>query len=420
MSAKHDSKPIIFFGSLASYFPLWLKVSLLKVITLGLYAPWGSGLIKNYLYSRSYYREQSFSFVRSANQVIKLRLFLLLFIVLLYFITDIFPLYSWFFQILFLLGLPAYYLLEMKLSIEGIRYRQDECTFRLSLLEFYRSAIIPLSIFLLSVTFIFNSEIIDSRFLASIDNKEETALFSENSYINKAMDDHSVHNERDHKHGQEESSGDSMSAEEKAYLREHEESHNHGSIALSRLQKLQLTDRGNQFSHYVLMFLLMLGLWPWLDYLILCYKFNNTTCYNAPWKLNASLGSFYWQYGKVLLTLILMGLLIGLVVSTLLMGSEGSSAEFWSNALVHGIWLLPIILVVTVIIFALLTAWRWQWQINNLQHNQLILNTKFSSLFWLFLYMSNALILMITLGLAAPWCRLRCYRYRFESLFIKN
>jgi uncharacterized membrane protein YjgN (DUF898 family) len=431
-----EIKPMKFTGSLMSFFPLWLKVFLLKVITLGLYAPRGSGQIKNYFYSHTSYREQAFSFVGQESKVIKLRLLFLLFIVTLYFIAESISLYSWIFQSLFLISLPAYYLLEEKLSIEGIRYGQDQCTLKLSLWGLYRSAIIPLSIFLLSAFFIFNSEIIDSRFLASIDNKEEASQFSSDSYITKAMDDSATiankgHDKKDHGHAHEheptdkENWGDSISAEEKSYLKQHEESHNHGSIALSRLQKLQLTDKGNQFAHYVLMLLLMLGLWPWFDYLILRYKFNNTALnhigfHDASWKLDAGLGSFYWVYGKVLLTLILIGFFIGLIISNLLMGSEGSSAEFWSNALVHGVWLLPIILVVTIITFSLLITWRWQWQLNNLQHEKLILSTKFSSVYWVFLYMSNALMLIITLGLAAPWCRLRCYRYRVESLSVKN
>ncbi len=423
MNIEHESKKISLSVTLMEYFPLWLKVSLLKIMTLGIYAPWGNQALKSYLYSNAKYNNKLFNTKNQALKVFKTRLILIIWMFALYLIAASVPQYDLVLQLLFLLTLPGFYLTEKKYSLNSIQFDHSESTFTLSLVKFYQSIISPIAVFLLLSTVIFNSEIIDSQFLASIDNKEEPAVFSEDSYLSRtesdilAIDEHARSHSSDHE--AHDYWGEDISAEEIVYLDEHEKSHNHGNIALSRLQKYQLANQGNQFLQYALMCILILILWPWLDFKIIEYQVNNTRFLNSRWQLKSSPISLYGLYAKVLF--LIAGLLVmsGLVISMLLMGDEGSSPEFWSNALVHGFWLLPLSIIIFAVVMNTLQAWRRQWKLNNLSSEQLTITNSDTYLSNLLLSLSNTLVGLFTLGFAIPWCHLRKYRYQSKHLVIE-
>jgi len=423
MNVENESKKIKLSVSLMQYFPLWLKVNLLKIISLGVYAPWGNQAIKNYLYSNTQYDKKPFSIKTQALKVFKTRLLLVVWMFVLYLIAVSVSQYDVYFQILFLLSLPGFYLTEKKYSINSVQFDSSESTFTLSLIKFYQSITFPITLFLILSFSIFNSEIIDSRILASIDNKEEPAVFAEDSYLSRAQsdnlvtDEHSASHSSDHE--EHEHWGKDISAEEIAYLDEHEKSHNHGNISLTRLQKYQVANQGNKFFQYILMVVLILALWPWLDFKMIEYQVNNTRFLNSAWKLQSSPILLYGVYAKVLLLIVGLLVISGLLISMLLMGDEGSSPEFWSNALVHGFWLLPLfIIILTLAMNALLTG-RRQWKLNNLSSEQLTITNSDTYLSSLLLSVSNTLIGLFTLGFAIPWCQLRRYRYQSKHLTVE-
>ncbi len=423
MNIENESKKITLSVTLIEYFPLWLKVSLLKIISLGIYAPWGNQAIKSYLYSNTQFDKKSFSIKTQALKVFKMRLLLVAWALSLYLLAVSISQYNVFFQILFLLSLPGFYLAEKKYSLDTVQFGSSKSTFTLSLIKLYKSIISPISLFILVSVFIFNSEIIDSRILASIDNKEEPAVFSEDSYLSRAQSDNSVIDEHSDSHSSDheehEHWGKDISAEEIAYLDEHEKSHNHGNISLTRLQKYQVANQGNKFFQYVLMMVLILALWPWLDFKMIEYQVNNTRFLNSVWKLQSSPILLYGVYAKVLLLIVVLLVISGLVISMLLMGNEGSSPEFWSNALVHGFWLLPLsIIILTLAMNALLTG-RRQWKLNNLSSEQLTITNSDTYLSSLVLSITNTLIGLFTLGFAIPWCQLRRYRYQSKHLTVE-
>ncbi|MEH6449075.1 MAG: DUF898 family protein [Oleispira sp.] len=408
------------------YYLLWFKVTVLKIISLGLYAPWARQTLNCYLVSNTRFSEQTFLLSPHARNVFKGRLLFLALLFVAILIINILPAITWIVQLLLLISLPGFYLREKQYESNAISLGDDAVDFKLSLTKFYKTIALPLFIFLLSAVVVFNNDIIDSRFLASIDTKDAPAIYAEDSYLAlaeqefKADSQHAGHgsdptaNKLEHADthaGEIEQWNENISREEIEYLGEHEKSHNHGSIELSPLQKYQVANKGNQFIQAVLIFLLLCVLWPWIDYKMMAYRIINTTFLGGDWQMKQGVMSLYRVYVKTLLVVFALLVFIGLLLSKLLMGSEGSSPEFWSNLVANSLWLLPLGLAVLLFAFSLLFTWRKQWLLSGLASNTT--QTKSESLYLetLLLSTTNTLLIFFTLGLALPWCHLRTMRY---------
>jgi len=408
------------------YYFLWLKVTLLKIISLGLYAPWARQTLNGYLVSNTRFNEQSFLLSPHARSVFKSRLLFLAVLFVAISLIQYFPALTWSVQLLLLISLPGFYLREKQYELNAISLEDDAVDFKLSLTQFYKTITLPLFIFLLSAVVVINNDIIDSQFLASIDTKDAPVIYAEDSYFAlaeqefKADSQHAGHGsdataqKSDHTDthtGEIEQWNENISQEEIEYLGEHEKSHNHGSIGLSPLQKYQVANKGNQFIQVVLIFIFLCVLWPWIDYKMMLYRITNTSFLGGDWQMTQGVLSLYRVYLKTLLVVFSLLVFIGLLLSKLLMGSEGSSPEFWSNLLANSLWLLPLGLAVLLFAFSLLFTWRKQWLLNSLASNTTQTKNESLHLETLLLSATNTLLIFFTLGLALPWCRLRTMRY---------
>ena len=400
------------------YYFLWLKVTLLKIVTLGIYAPWGNEVLNRFLLESTHCGDKKFSVSPGALNVFKARMGIAIGLITMLFLVQALPALSWLFQMLLLAALPALYLLEKKYRLNTISIEEHRIDFNVSLSQFYKTISIPAAIFVLFSALIFNSEWIDSQFLASIETKEQPSPFVEDSYLAKTEQalgnelEHELEHGHDHKHEEESAHwSEDISQEEKDYLGEHEASHNHGSIALSNLQKYQIANQGNQFIQYTLFMLLFCLLWPWLDFKLIAHRVNHTQLADTSWKIQKSVMSLYGLYAKAMLVVFVVIALMGFLISYFLMGSEGSSPEFWSNALVNGLWLLPVVVLIVVLAISLVRTWRKQWLLEGLVSEQVETNNHTSYFSGLMLSLSNSVITFVTLGLGLPWCQLRTYRY---------
>jgi uncharacterized membrane protein YjgN (DUF898 family) len=436
MSAEKIYKQVNISIDPVRYYLLWMKETLLKIISFGLYAPWANQSMDNYLLSNTRFNDDFFKRSRNASNIFKARLLFIMGLLLAALLVQKSPMLSWAVQLLVLISLPGFYLIEKKIQLNAISLGDDVISFKLSLVDFYKSITLPILLFLISTLVIFNNKIIDSQFLDSIDTKEAPAIYAENSYLalaeketqeyvdNKPHEksykelihtDHTAEHAAEHPAGIEQWN-ENITEEEKDYLGEHEKSHNHGSISLSSLQKYQVTNQGNQFIQYVLTFIFLCLLWPWLDYKMMEYRITNTTFMGSDWKIKLGIVSLYKRYVKVFLLVSAMMAIVGLLLLTFLSGSEGSSPEFWSNLLANSLWLFPLVLAVLVFAFSLLFTWRKQWLLSNLVGINAAgedVKTKDESqyIYTLYLAATNTLAVLFTLGLALPWCRIRTVRY---------
>jgi uncharacterized membrane protein YjgN (DUF898 family) len=396
------------------YYLLWLKVTLLKILSLGLYAPWANQILNEYLLLNTRLNDQGFTQEPNAKSVFKARLifFSILLVALLF--MQILPALTGVIELLILLSLPGFYLLEKRYELNAISLANTAVQSKLSLREFYKTIALPVIIFTVSAGIIFNNEIIDSQFLASIETKESAAVYAEGSYLALAEQEALASDHADHadEHlANVEPWNENISQEEKDYLDGHEKSHNHGSIALSRLQKYQVANQGNQFIQYVLVFIFLCVLWPWVDYKMLEYRVRNTNFLGSEWKMKFGVLSLYRLYLAVFILIVVMLAFIGLMLSIFLTGSEGTSPEFWSNLLANFLWLLPLALFVIMFAFNLLFVWRKQWLLSSLVNTHVKTKNDSLSLATFVLAVTNSLVVFCTLGLALPWFHVRTRRY---------
>ncbi len=422
---------IRFQPSSLHYATLWLKVNFLKLVSFGLYAPWGNEAVRHYLLSNFQLNNYGVDCQGAAKTIFKLRLTLVLLIFCLLIIDNFSSGLTWLWGLLLISVLPAFYLLEKNTLQKSCLINNKPIKQEISLISFYRAIFFPLASFLLLSSIIFNSAFIDSRILASIAEKEEAPLFSEDSYLAKTekslnhLNSNISEHHGDHTHHRDhdqiiEKWSDDISADEIAYLEDHEKSHNHGNIALTRLQKYQIANQGNLFAQYALVLLVFLIIWPWLDFKIISYRINHSYFNNEQWQLNQGLFSFYRLYLQVSLAVLLLLCITGAVISQFLMGNEGSSPEFWSNALVNGLWFLPLVVFLIVFACLLLNNWRQQWLLANL--NSLPLGLKFNRHYLLggVLSLAKTILLMVSFGLAIPYCQILSYRMLNKHLAIKS
>jgi uncharacterized membrane protein YjgN (DUF898 family) len=418
-----QSELLRFTPNVLQYLMLWLKVSLLKLVSFGVYAPWGSDTLRQYLLRQFRLDGNELDYQSSPLFIFKVRFLFISLLIFLILLNSIFPVMTWLLVLLLIAVTPGFYMAEKNHRIKCYSINNESLQLNYSLFSFYQTLALPLGLFLFVSILIFNSALIDSRFLASIESKEEARVFAQDSYISAAekaltLEPHQRHSADEHGH-EDEYWSDSIPAEEIAYLEEHEKSHNHGSIALSRMEKYRLASQGNVFIQYTLVFLLLFIVWPWIDNKILLYRIQHTSFRNSSWRLKASLGSFYRIYLKVVLLNVLMITFFALAINYGLMGNEGSSPEFWSNALVHGIWLIPLMLFLLLFSVLQIIEGRRQWV---LQHVQLVpFRIEFKPYFAVSVLLSifNSLLLIGSLGLAIPYCQLQSYRLLTKNLNLR-
>ena len=416
MNTGQHNKQIKISINLARYYALWLKVTFLKVVSLGLYAPWGNQILNDFLLSNSSCNEKNFKILPAAIRVFKVRVLFVVVLAIVMFLSQLLPSYSLVFQLLLLIGLPGFYLTEKSYEFRSQSIEEKRSGSAQLLVGFYKNMTLPMSLFILFSIVIFNNDLIDSQFLASIDTKEDASIYSEDSYLARTENE-LMNSEHDHltggvehlSHG--ESWGGDISQEEIAYLEEHEKSHNHGSISLSRLQKYQIAGTGNQFLQFFLMCLLICFLWPWVDYRMIEHRIKYSNLLGGHWTMRKGIVSLYRLYLKVLVVIFTAVALSGLMLLILLQGSEGSSPEFWSNLLANSLGLLPLIIILFFFSFSLLFLWRKQWLLDNLVSEAINTEYEVSYTTALYLAITNTVVIFFTLGFALPWCRLRTYRY---------
>lgn len=413
------------------YYLLWLKATLLKVLSLGLYAPWANQQLNDYLLSNTRLGAQAFNSLSSAQSVFKARLIFLASLLVATLLAQNLPALSEAIHVFVLLSLPGFYLIEKRSLLNAISLANHAVFFKLSLIEFYKTITLPVIIFLLATVVIVNSEIIDSQFLASIETKEISTIYAENSYLalaeqasQKELPDKSLHfdhesddspnhggNHTANYAGEIEQWNENISQQEKDYLDAHEKSHNHGNIALSQLQKYQVANQGNQFMQYVLIFILLCILWPWIDYKMMAYRISNTNFLGGYWGMKLGVVSLYRLYMSIFMLILLVFAFIGLMLAIFLTASEGTSPEFWSNLLANSLWLFPLVGFVFIFAFSLLFIWRKEWMLSSLANNYVPTQSDSSSLATLLLAVTNTLAVFFSLGLALPWCHMRTKRY---------
>ena len=164
-------------------------------------------------------------------------------------------------------------------------------------------------------------------------------------------------------------------------------------------------------------------LWPLAHQRIKAYQHNNSHYGTETFFFSARPGQFYRIYLKLLGLIVLFMILIGGVIAAAMSGWLGAvmdkfvDRESRQQMMILG---FAILFVFYLLAFLFLGPWfaaRTQnlvWNHTTLGHNPFSSDVRARDLFWI--YLSNFVAIVLTLGLFKPFADIRLARYRLEHL----
>lgn len=164
-------------------------------------------------------------------------------------------------------------------------------------------------------------------------------------------------------------------------------------------------------------------LWPLAHQRIKAYQHNNSHYGTETFFFSARPGQFYRIYLKLLGLIVLFMVLIGGVIAAAMSGWLGAVMDMFvdresrQQMMILG---FAILFVFYLLAFLFLGPWfaaRTQnlvWNHTALGHNPFSSDVRARDLFWI--YLSNFVAILLTLGLFKPFADIRLARYRLEHL----
>jgi len=187
---------------------------------------------------------------------------------------------------------------------------------------------------------------------------------------------------------------------------------------VGQIEHLQ-TDDAESSSNLVLAAIsiaLVIGIFtmlPWWEFIITRFKVVHSQFGNSDFSYTASVKNFYGMYLMASLFSILVFGVIGLLIAGIVQfglteqGEDPSAAIFGSLPL-----LMLLILPAYLWLFAYFQAKRTNLIFGNLRINGHQLNSEMKTGYLLYLYITNTLVIMLTLGLMLPWAKIRTAKYK--------
>jgi len=177
-----------------------------------------------------------------------------------------------------------------------------------------------------------------------------------------------------------------------------------------------------------LLVLLTLGLaYPYYAYRHRDFIINNSGFGTTGFDFDARAKHFYLIYIKAFAGLMLLGLLIAVVIPAL--APEAQSADQIPVDTVPAptpqmimMMLLPLLIIFPV--YMLIGTYIYTATLNTVFNHAFTGQQRFNStlkvgrMFWI--YVSNFVAILLTVGLLIPWAKIRIARYRFESLALET
>lgn len=178
-----------------------------------------------------------------------------------------------------------------------------------------------------------------------------------------------------------------------------------------QLQDVQVAEQNEQafLGMALLIFLLaMILMFPWWEYMITHFKVVHAKYGTSDFSFSASTKNYYGMYLKMYGMLILLFAVLG--------GLVGGIAS--NPALAEGLGMIMPFLIIFIIlpaylwIFAYIQARRTNLLYNNLNLTGVRVKSQLTATYLMYLYVTNTLAMMISLGLLMPWAKVRTARYR--------
>lgn len=118
-----------FNGKSGEYFKIWIVNIMLSIITLGIYSPWAKVRTKRYFYGNTTLDGSSFEYLGDPLAILKGRMIVFAFILVYALTTQYIPLLEFAFIIIYLIGLPWMVIKSLQFNARNSAYRNIRFNF---------------------------------------------------------------------------------------------------------------------------------------------------------------------------------------------------------------------------------------------------------------------------------------------------
>lgn len=177
-----------------------------------------------------------------------------------------------------------------------------------------------------------------------------------------------------------------------------------------QLEGMQASEEGLSPAFTILIGLLLpaiIFMFPWWEKMITEFKVMHTKYGTSNFIFSATVKNFYGMYLKMYGLLILVFTILGVMIAVFMNNSDAAQGM---------LLIMPffgtVIFVVYMWVFAYIQAKRTNLIYNNLNVAGHTVQSELKVGYLLYLYITNTLAMMATLGLLMPWAKIRTARYR--------
>ena len=151
---------------------------------------------------------------------------------------------------------------------------------------------------------------------------------------------------------------------------------------------------------------------PWWEYMITNFKVKHAKYGDAGFSFSATTKNYYWLYLKMILWLMAFSVLIGLSVAGMTALFKSESAD--PSAIME---YMPILMAIVIVpfylwMFAYMATKRTNLLYNNIDIAGHKTKSELKTGYMMYLYFTNTLAMLLTVGLLMPWAKIRTARYR--------
>jgi len=342
--------PFSFNGNAVEFFKIWIVNIFLMIFTLGLYSPWAKVRKLRYLYGNTYLDDNRFDYLADPVRILKGRLVSVTALVGYYLAWDFYPDAGMALLVIGALLLPFALVTATSFQMRNTSYRNIRFSFQSAYKTIYRQLAAPLGIVLILTGIAYT--IFDLNWIPAYES-------------------------------------------------------NPGDVELVKSDFITL-----------IFLLVLMPVIPYFDYLRAGFIVNHTQFGNLDAEFEGAVWSFYKIYLQAVLIFILIVTLlassIGGLVFLLTFYAETDSAELFTNQS-FGVIFVTIFYLLNFIVVAFLKARRtnliYQQTIFGDYASKIQIVSKIKTWRLCWIYISNTLLVLISLGMLIPWAKIRTTRY---------
>lgn len=372
---KPSQTDLQFSGQGKEFFKIWIVNIFLTIITFGIYSAWAKVRTNRYFYANTSLAGSGFQYLAEPMNILKGRIVAVLLLFAYSITQSVFPQYAWLAFVILMVLMPGLIVLSLSFRLRNTAYRNLTFHFNRDFKQAYILFAVPLLLVIL--------------FVGPLMMHEGSAEFQHANEYNTMAEDFLA--------------DDEFTIDEEIALEEYANEH-----------ALPLDENGYAIvpsppAWVFLPYLLLMLLYPLWDKLFTAFKMNNAQFGQSSFKFSGTTWDFYKMY------LLFMGIIIGLSVF---------AAVIAYGITQFGSVMLNMQAYATVGFFALFAFYLWLFAYYTVYHHNLTVNKtaiediklvstlEVMGMWWI--YLSNSIMIALTLGLATPWAKVRSVRYRVE------